>query len=84
MALRLTHQSETEFYKRLRAAILISIQERTAELYAFTMNNIALGNINETLLRAEFSMSTGQWTAFKSRMNAAVQARNSLKTLIGE
>ena len=84
MALPLIHQSETEFYRRLRAAVLISIKDRTANLYTFTMNNIALGNINENLLRAEFSMSTGQWTAFKARMNAAVQARNSLKTLIGE
>ena len=84
MALPLIHQTETAFYKRLRAAILISIKDRTASLYNFTMNNITLGNINETLLRTEFNMTTGQWTAFKARMNAAVQARNSLKTLIGE
>lgn len=84
MPLNLKHQSTSQFVTRLREAYRNADPERVISLANFIILKVQSGDLTEAELRTAFGKSTSQWTAFKNRMNALINARNTVRSAVGE
>ncbi|MEY5097880.1 MAG: hypothetical protein RJA36_599 [Pseudomonadota bacterium] len=84
MALNLKHMTATQFAARLREAYLNGERARLVLIARFILARIAAADITDAQCRSAFSLSVAQWNALKAKMQAYIDADNTVRTAVGE
>lgn len=84
MALILKHQTVEAFMARFRAAYANSDRERCVQLGRWALGAVQAGDVTDAQCRAAFGLSVAQWNSLKGRMQARVNALQTLQSAVGE
>lgn len=84
MPLILKHQSLDEFQTRLRERYRNASGDDAIQTAAYIVAAVQRGDLTDAALRSKWGLTAGQWAAAKVRMQNMVNARNAVRTAIGE
>ena len=84
MPLILKHQTLDAFQTRLREKFRNATGDDAIQTAAYIVAAVQRGDLTDAALRAKWGMTAGQWTAAKNRMQNFVNARNTIRSAIGE
>lgn len=84
MALLLKHQTAEAFVARVRAAYRDGNTDVLVKVARFIIARIQAGDLTDAQCRTAFGLNTTQWNNLKTKMQALINADNSLKAAVGE
>jgi hypothetical protein len=84
MALILKHQTAEAFVARVRAAYRDGNTDVLVQVARFIIARIQAGDLTDAQCRTAFGLNTTQWNNLKTKMQALINADNSLKAAVGE
>lgn len=84
MAILLKHQTVEAFVARVRAAYRDGNTDTLLKVARFLVARIQAGDITAAQVRTAFGLNSTQWTALRARMQALIDADNTVKSAVGE
>lgn len=84
MALILKHQTVEAFIARVRQAYRDGNSEQLVKIARFLIARVQAGDVTDAQLRTAFSLNTTQWNTLKTKMQALINADNTVKSAVGE
>lgn len=84
MALVLKHQTEADFIKRVRETYRNAVGDEAIDVGAYIDAAIQRGDLPDASVRAAFGHNAATWNNARARMRARLNARNTVRTAVGE
>jgi len=84
MAFILKEHTTEQFWVKVRAAYQESTGDRTIAISKFIIQRITAGDVAEATLRSLFGANASQWASIKGKMQAILNAENTLRAAAGE
>lgn len=84
MAILLKHQTVEAFVARVRAAYRDGNTDVLLKVARFLVARIQAGDITTAQVRTAFGLNSTQWTTLRNKMQALIDADNTVKSAVGE
>ena len=84
MAFNLYHQTVSEFVARLRVKYKSSTKTECAYIAGWILRHITNGDFTDFQVRNAFSLTAGQWTTLKAKMQTMVDTYDAMQLAKGE